>query len=350
MFSRWLRNLRKHFEKIELKKIIFGALGDYRIKLLPSNITDDTTFTWLISYFLIYKDNPEMLNSFLRNYVKLEATIRLKSLLNDEKGKIEKKETAIAILKDAKERSTFTLNMFKKIDELSYSIPELKRTFDLSSSSENISLLYKNISRKRIWKQVITWFGKEYLNDWQKDIESSRKKITALEKEIKWWQNFYKLSEEKVAILRKHILPRAKKLQLSAFTADLKNKIEELQYLLELISAEKYKRIDIAEMRFEPSNEEEVLCLTALLAAKGDLPLRIRKISKEFPDIIADYYTPKGWKRSQRIEIEYKSENFVKHKHNPNDCDMIICWMHNWSEHPKNLQIIELRNFVKRRN
>ena len=44
-------------------------------------------------------------------------------------------------------------------------------------------------------------------------------------------------------------------------------------------------------------------------------------------------------------EFEYKSRNFVTHKHDPNKCDMIICWEHNWKDCP--LEVIELKKIIK---
>jgi hypothetical protein len=56
----------------------------------------------------------------------------------------------------------------------------------------------------------------------------------------------------------------------------------------------------------------------------------------------ATYYTKDGWK-DVSVEFEYKSSNFSQHHHDPNQCDMIICWEHDWSECPKNIEVIELK-------
>jgi len=31
-----------------------------------------------------------------------------------------------------------------------------------------------------------------------------------------------------------------------------------------------------------------------------------------------------------RAEFEFESKNFIAHGHDPKDCDLIICWKHNW--------------------
>lgn len=41
------------------------------------------------------------------------------------------------------------------------------------------------------------------------------------------------------------------------------------------------------------------------------------------------------------IEFEYESRNFLVHQHRVEDCDMIVCWTHNWEGCP--LEVVELR-------
>jgi hypothetical protein len=45
-----------------------------------------------------------------------------------------------------------------------------------------------------------------------------------------------------------------------------------------------------------------------------------------------------------KIEFEYESRNFLRHMHDPNGCDLIVCWEHNWPECP--LEVIELKKAV----
>jgi hypothetical protein len=42
-----------------------------------------------------------------------------------------------------------------------------------------------------------------------------------------------------------------------------------------------------------------------------------------------------------KIEFEQESRNFLKHMHLASECDLIVCWKHNWPECP--LEVIELR-------
>jgi hypothetical protein len=54
-----------------------------------------------------------------------------------------------------------------------------------------------------------------------------------------------------------------------------------------------------------------------------------------FPDCIVE--TDDG--EVLRAEMEYKSGNFIAHKHEPSGCDIVICWLHD-SELP--LPVLEL--------
>jgi len=66
---------------------------------------------------------------------------------------------------------------------------------------------------------------------------------------------------------------------------------------------------------------------------------RIVKIQKRFPDCIAI----KNGERV-RIEFEYKSKNFFKHGHNPNNCDYVVCWEKNADV--GNCKVIPLKNLM----
>lgn len=93
-------------------------------------------------------------------------------------------------------------------------------------------------------------------------------------------------------------------------------------------------------LRHAPTNELGVVFLFAHLARHWRL--RIENINANFPDCIA-YQKVKGGEKLLRIEFEYKSKNFYIHKHDPNKCDWIVCWEHDWPDAPKNLHIVELR-------
>jgi len=45
------------------------------------------------------------------------------------------------------------------------------------------------------------------------------------------------------------------------------------------------------------------------------------------------------------LEFEFNSRNFAKHGHDPDKCDLIVCWNHNWKECPKHIDVLELKPF-----
>ena len=72
---------------------------------------------------------------------------------------------------------------------------------------------------------------------------------------------------------------------------------------------------------FQPSCEQEVVGFFCLVARH--LGFRIIDIGTSFPDCIAKQIDDG---KDVRIEFEYRSSDFVKHKHPPDGCDIIVCW------------------------
>jgi predicted transport protein len=44
-------------------------------------------------------------------------------------------------------------------------------------------------------------------------------------------------------------------------------------------------------------------------------------------------------------EFEFKSSGFKAHGHNPKECDIIICWDHDWPDCP--IEVLELHEIIK---
>jgi hypothetical protein len=99
-------------------------------------------------------------------------------------------------------------------------------------------------------------------------------------------------------------------------------------------------------MRYAPVNEMGVVCLFAILA--NDLGFEIETIQTAFPDCEAARHVGGGTWQTVRIEFEYESRTFRNHAHPPSGCDLIICWVHNWKECPKNLEVIALSDEINR--
>jgi hypothetical protein len=91
-----------------------------------------------------------------------------------------------------------------------------------------------------------------------------------------------------------------------------------------------------------PVNEQGVIFLFGVMAEK--LGFVVLRIQTEFPDCEALMQVEEGkWERV-RIEFEYESRNFLRHLHEASECDVIVCWRHNWAECP--LDVVELRERI----
>src|SRR5262249_34286196 len=81
----------------------------------------------------------------------------------------------------------------------------------------------------------------------------------------------------------------------------------------------------LAGLAYEPVNEAGVMFLFGMVAAK--LGLEVLRIQSEFPDCEAMQEVGPGKRQRVRVELEYGSRNFAAHGHNPDDCDVIVCWI-----------------------
>ena len=95
---------------------------------------------------------------------------------------------------------------------------------------------------------------------------------------------------------------------------------------------------------YGPTNEGGVIALFGAMAAS--LGFLILKVQTEFPDCEAVRVAGKDRNRPVKIEFEYESRNFLRHMHDVNGCDIIVCWEHNWPECP--LEVIELKKAVSK--
>lgn len=100
--------------------------------------------------------------------------------------------------------------------------------------------------------------------------------------------------------------------------------------------------INFRGLVYSPMNENGVIFLFGKVME--DLNMYIEEIKPGFPDCIGRRFNGKGWERIL-IEFEYLSSNFKLHKHDPRNCDMIICWEHDWPE--CSLEVIELKDVIK---
>ena len=104
--------------------------------------------------------------------------------------------------------------------------------------------------------------------------------------------------------------------------------------------------MDFRGLRHSPINELGVVFLFGIVCK--DLGFVVESVHSDFPDCEAKRCVDTvrdRWERV-RIEFEYESRNFLDHRHDPEQCDVLVCWTHNWPECP--LDVIELRDVLKR--
>ena len=102
--------------------------------------------------------------------------------------------------------------------------------------------------------------------------------------------------------------------------------------------------LGLPAMAYEPVNEMGVMVLFSMMAHR--LGFVIESVQSGFPDCQAKIEVEPGRWQHFRIEFEYESKQFKKHGHDPNQCDLIVCWRHNWKGCPPNLQVLELSKLV----
>ncbi len=97
------------------------------------------------------------------------------------------------------------------------------------------------------------------------------------------------------------------------------------------------------ELAHEPTNELGVVFVFGMMARK--LGFVVHRLQAGFPDCIAMREVAPGIWQRVRIEFEFESRNFKKHKHRRDKCDVIVCWKHNWKDCP--LDVVELSALAK---
>jgi hypothetical protein len=100
--------------------------------------------------------------------------------------------------------------------------------------------------------------------------------------------------------------------------------------------------LSFGPLMYEPTTEAGVLVLFGVVAMP--LGFAIERVGAGFPDCEAKQRVAGGWRRV-RIEFEYQSSNFVRHGHDPDGCDLIVCWEHNWPD--ARLEVLELKQEIR---
>lgn len=102
--------------------------------------------------------------------------------------------------------------------------------------------------------------------------------------------------------------------------------------------------ISFRGLQHAPINEQGVVYLFGMVSS--ELGLIVEAVQSTYPDCEAKRCIDKNRNRWQRVRIEFEfySSNFRDHGHDPDHCDMIVCWEHNWADCP--LEVIELRSVI----
>ena len=93
-----------------------------------------------------------------------------------------------------------------------------------------------------------------------------------------------------------------------------------------------------------PINEQGVVFLFGMICRELGYVVEILKPG--FPDCEAKRQRRPGVWQRVRIEFEFKSRTFCTHGHDPNQCDVIVCWEHNWPDCP--IEVQELKSALPR--
>ncbi len=104
--------------------------------------------------------------------------------------------------------------------------------------------------------------------------------------------------------------------------------------------------IDFLGLRHAPLNEQGVVYLFGILSRQ--LGFIIEAVRTDFPDCEGKRQIPGKQDRWEQvsIEFEYRSSHFKDHNHNPNECDVIICWEDDWKDCP--LEVISLKEVMRK--
>jgi hypothetical protein len=104
--------------------------------------------------------------------------------------------------------------------------------------------------------------------------------------------------------------------------------------------------LNVEALSHAPTNELGVIYLFGMLA--GRMGFVVTRIQSGFPDCEAMREVEHNQWRRLRVEFEFESRNFLAHQHDPEKCDLIVCWVHNWPECPETLEVVELSAVVAR--
>lgn len=102
--------------------------------------------------------------------------------------------------------------------------------------------------------------------------------------------------------------------------------------------------IDFRGLRYAPVNEQGVVYLFGMVSR--ELGFLVESVRTDYPDCEGKRALDASGSKWQhiRIEFEYRSKNFQDHGHDPDGCDVIVCWIHDWEDCP--IEVLELKTAI----
>src|SRR5262249_40160260 len=100
--------------------------------------------------------------------------------------------------------------------------------------------------------------------------------------------------------------------------------------------------INFRGLRHAPINELGVVYIFGMVSY--ELGFIVEALQSSFPDCEAKRCIGKDRWQRVRIEFEFRSRNYLAHKHALDGADLIVCWEHNWPDCP--IDVLELRSAI----
>lgn len=102
--------------------------------------------------------------------------------------------------------------------------------------------------------------------------------------------------------------------------------------------------INFRGLTYAPVNEQGVVFLFSKV--NDDLGIKIESIQEPFPDAIGiDYRHNREFGERKKIEFKFRSSGYDRA---PEDCDIIVCWEHDWRDCPETIEVIELKSELEK--
>jgi len=102
--------------------------------------------------------------------------------------------------------------------------------------------------------------------------------------------------------------------------------------------------INFRGLVYAPINEQGVVFLFGKVA--HEFGMYVELIRTGYPDCVAKRFIGSDKWEEIKIEFEFRSSDFLRHKHKVEDVDMVVCWEHDWDDCPKTIEVLELKNEI----